>query len=240
MGVFSQYFCFLETIPLPVSPEKIEISAPNLNKTVNLVDFAEVNILKGMGLKEISFEMLVPSYKYPFANYSFGSMSTALIISRLEHIKKEGKPVQFIVTRCRKNIPSWWTNIKVSVEDFTVTEDANNGTDVVISINLKEYKSYSTKKAKITENADGTVEAKFDNPREAVTGGIAPTFNLEQSVLAGAKVVRGTIEAGKTLYNFMKVGFGKTDMSFLSKLKALNGNLKNIVTETIKVKLPNG
>lgn len=240
MNLVGQYHVFLDVIPLPIAPEKIEISAPNLNKTVNLVDFSEVNILKGMGLKDISFEMLVPSYKYPFANYSFGSMSTAAIISRLEHIKKEGKPVQFIVTRCRSGKPAWWTNIKVSVEDFTVTEDANNGTDVIISINLKEYKSYSTKTAKVTENADGTIEAKFDNPREAVSGNIAPTINLEQSVLAGAKVVRGTIDAGKTLYNFMKVGFGKTDMNFLNKLKELNGNIKNVVTETIKVKLPNG
>ena len=239
MSSLSQYFVFLDVIFCPVTPEKIEISIPNLNKTITMVDQGEINILRGKGLKEIKFDMLVPSFKYPFANYSFGSFSTSQIIARLEHLKEQCEPVYFIVTRCRAGKPAWWTNIKVSVEDFTVTEDANNGTDVIISINLKEYKSYSTKMAKVKTKSDGTIEATFDNPREVVTGSIAPTISLEQSVLAGVKTVRGTIDAGKTLYNFMKVGFGKTDMSFLSKLKALNGNLKNIVTETIKVKLPN-
>ena len=239
MGVFSQYFCFLDVIPLPITPEKIEISVPNLNKTVNLVDFAEVNILKGKGLKEIKFEMLVPSFKYPFANYSFGSFSTSQIIARLEYLKEQGKPVQFIVTRCRKNMPAWWTNIKVSIEDFTVTEDANNGTDVIISINLKEYKSYSTKTAVITEKADGSIEAKFNNPRDAVSGNIAPTISLEKTVLAGVNTTKGVINAGKTLYNFMKTGFGRTDMNFLNKLKSLNKGLKNIITEETKVNLPN-
>ena len=142
MNLTSQYFVFLDAIFLPVAPEKIEISVPNLNKTVTMVDQGEINILRGKGLKEIKFDMLVPSFKYPFANYSFGSFSTSQVIARLEYLKEKGKPVYFIVTRCRAGKPAWWTNIKVSVEDFTVTEDANNGTDVIISINLKEYKEY--------------------------------------------------------------------------------------------------
>lgn len=239
MNLMNQYYVFLDVLLLPVTPEKIEISIPNLNKTVNLVDFAEVNVLKGKGLKEIKFDMLIPSFKYPFANYSFGSLSTSQIIARLEHLKEQAKPVQFIVTRCRKGQPAWWTNIKVSIEDLTFTEDANNGTDVIVSVTLKEYKSYATKRATVTEKSDGTVEAKFDSPREAVSGNIAPTLSLEQSVLSGVKTVKASLNAGKTLYNFMKVGFGRTDANFLNKLKALNNNLKNIITEETKVKLPN-
>ena len=238
MNLMGQYFVFLDVILLPVAPEKIEISTPNLNKTVNLVDFSEVNILKGKGLKEISFEMLIPSFKYPFANYSFGSLSTSQIIARLEHIKEEAKPVQFIVTRCRAGKPAWWTNIKVSLEDFTVIEDANNGTDVIISINLKEYKTYSTKIAKIKENNDGSVVATFDNPRDVVSGNIAPTIKLEESIMGGIRTTKGVIKAGKTLYNFMKVGFGRTDASFWAKLKGLNPTIKNIIEKETKVNLP--
>lgn len=236
MNLTSQYFVFLDAIFLPVAPEKIEISVPNLNKTVTMVDQGEINILRGKGLKEITFDMLVPSFKYPFANYSFGSFSTSQIIARLEYLKEAGKPVYFIVTRCRAGKPAWWTNIKVSVEDFTVTEDANNGTDVIISINLKEYKEYSTKLAIVTKKSDGTVVAKFDNPR-SIVGNIAPTANLTKTIEAGKTIKSITVDAGKTLYNVVKKTFGSTDAVLFNKIKSMNNNVKNVIEDVTEIKL---
>ena len=236
MNLMSQYFVFLDVIPLPVAPEKIEISVPNLNKTVTMVDQGEINILRGKGLKEIKFDMLVPSFKYPFANYSFGSFSTSQIIARLEYLKEQGKPVYFIVTRCRAGLPAWWTNIKVSLEDFTVTEDANNGTDVIISINLKEYKEYSTKVATVTTKPDGTVVAKFNNPR-SIVGNIAPTVNLTKTIQVGENVKSIFVDKGKTLYNTIKTKFGTTEMSLLEKIKESNNNLKNVIEQATEVKI---
>lgn len=234
--MMNQYYVFLDAILLPVSPEKIEISVPTLNKTVTMVDQGEINILRGKGLKEIKFDMLVPSFKYPFANYSFGSFSTSQVIARLEYLKEQGKPVYFIVTRCRAGKPAWWTNIRVSIEDFTVTEDANNGTDVIISVNLKEYKEYSTKLAIVTKKSDGTVVAKFDNPR-SIIGNIAPTANLTKSIVAGKTIKKITVEAGKTLYNTMKTTFGSTDTSLFNKIKSLNDNVKNLIETTTEIKI---
>lgn len=232
----NQYYVFLDMIPLPVAPEKIEISVPNLNKTVTMVDQGEVNILRGKGLKEIQFNMLVPSFKYPFANYSFGSISTSQIIARLEYLKEQAEPTYFIVTRCRKGKPAWWTNIKVSLEDFTVIEDANEGSDVTISISLKEYREYSTKLAKVETKADGTVTAKFDNPR-SVTGTIAPTANLSKSIIAGKTVKSVTVNVGKTLYNVIKTTFGSTDSNLFNKIKSLNGNMKNVIDTVKEIKI---
>lgn len=236
MNLTSQYYVFLDAIFLPVAPEKIEISVPNLNKTVTMVDQGEINILRGKGLKEISFDMLVPSFKYPFANYSFGSFSTSQIIARLEYLKEVGKPVYFIVTRCRAGKPSWWTNIKVSVEDFTVTEDANNGTDVIISVNLKEYKEYSTKLATVSKKSDGTVVAKFNNPR-SIVGNIAPTVNLTKTIEAGKTIKSITVDAGKTLYNVVKNTLGSTDSEVFNKVKSLNDNVKNVIEDVTEIKL---
>ena len=36
MNLMNQYYVFLEFLPLPVAPEKIEITVPNLNKTITL------------------------------------------------------------------------------------------------------------------------------------------------------------------------------------------------------------
>ena len=236
MNLTSQYFVFLDAIFLPVAPEKIEISVPNLNKTVTMVDQGEINILRGKGWKEIKFDMLVPSFKYPFANYSFGSFSTSQIIARLEYLKEKGKPVYFIVTRCRAGKPAWWTNIKVSVEDFTVTEDANNGTDVIISINLKEYKEYSTKLAIVSKKSDGTVVAKFDNPR-SIVGNIAPTANLTKTIVAGKTIKSITVDVGKTLYNVVKKTLGSTDSSLFNKIKSVNNGVKNVIEDVTEIKL---
>ena len=234
MGLFGQFYVFLDCIPLPVAPEKIEISVPSLNKTVTMVDQGEINIVRGKGLKEISFEMLVPSFKYPFANYSFGSFSTSQVIARLEYLKEAGKPVYFIVTRCREGKPAWWTNIKVSIEDFTVTEDANNGTDVIISINLKEYKEYSTKLAKVETKSDGTVVAKFDNPR-SITGNIAPTANITKIMESGKTIKKLAVDAGKTLYNTMKTTLGTTDANIFNSLKNSNKSLRNVIEEAVEI-----
>ena len=234
MNLLSQYYVFLDIIPLPVAPEKIEITVPNLNKTVTMVDQGEINILRGKGLKEITFDMLVPSFKYPFANYSFGSISTSQIIARLEYLKEQGEPVYFIVTRCRRGLPAWWTNIRVSVEDFTVTEDANNGTDVIISINLKEYREYSTKFATVEKKEDGTVEAKFSNSRP-ITGSIAPTFKPSAFVKPEDTTI--TIEPDNTLYNALKTKLGTTNSEVHNVIKKANA-VKNVVTQTTEIKMP--
>ncbi len=237
MNLFGQYWVFLGAIPLPVPPEKIEMTIPNLNKTITLVDQGEINIIRGKGLKEIKFDMLVPSYKYPFANYSFGSISTSQIIAHLERIKANGKPTRFIVSRCRNNKVAWWTNIKVSLEDFTITEDANNGTDVIISVYLKEYRDYCTKVAKVTEKPDGTVEAKFNNPR-SITGNAAPSLIgsvLTEGVKGAVKKV--AVKAGSTLYNTMKTKLGTTDMKVFNALKFENQGLMNVIDDFVEISL---
>lgn len=242
MNLMGQYFVFLGYLPLPVAPEKIEITVPSMNKTISLVDMGEVNIVRGEGLKEISFDMLLPSFKYPFANYSFGSFSTSQAIGYLEYLKQSHATAFFIVTRCRKGIPSWWTNIRVTVEDFKVVEDANNGTDVIVSINLKEYREYSTKVAKVDKKSDGTVVAKFENTRP-ITGNIAPFLGNFKKLIDKDGTTTETIEVkgGTTLYNEVKKTTGSSSTNVkqvVNTVKKANPTVKNVVTKTTPVKIP--
>lgn len=234
MNLMNQYFVFLGLMPLPVSPEKIEMIVGNLNKTVTLVDQGEVNIVRGMPLKEIKFDMLIPSFKYPFVNYSFGTFSTAAILANLDRMKKEAKPVSFIITRCRKNKPAWWTALKVTLEDYEIVEDANNGTDVIVSITLKQYKTYSTKKATVTKNSDGSVTAKFVDTRAVYTADVIGTA-LEQGKKAAVKKV--IVDAGSTLYNTMKTKLGTTQFESWEQIRSLNDGAKNFVDGVREIKL---
>ena len=55
------YQVFLGLMPLPVAPSKITTTVGNRSQTIELIDGAEVNIVKGAKLQEIAFEFLCPS-----------------------------------------------------------------------------------------------------------------------------------------------------------------------------------
>ena len=52
------YDFYLDKTLLPVSPSKLELKITNQNKTMNLINEHEVNVLKSPGLTEISFDFL--------------------------------------------------------------------------------------------------------------------------------------------------------------------------------------
>lgn len=189
------YFFLGATMPLPVTPSSLSIKTPSKNSTVTLINDGEINILKEQGLREISFEFLLPQVKYPFANYTIADNYTASgYIVALKELKNSKKPFQFIVTRTSpKGKVLFFTNITAQIEDFTLDEDADaNGLDVMCSISLKEWKNYGTKSIKITETNTGTKVAEVTKPR-------VDTKPAPKTV---------TVKKGDTLWNICKKHLG--------------------------------
>ena len=155
------YYFFMGEKMLPVAPGKLSVKINNGNKTINLINDGEVNLLKNAALTEIAFDVLLPNNEYPFADYNSFSMDFAeSYLSDFKTLKLSKDPFQFIVTRMTNDFMFLFdTNITVSLEDYEIIEDANNGTDVLASIRLKQYKPYGTKTATIKTNADGTKTA---------------------------------------------------------------------------------
>ena len=82
-------------------------------------------------------------------------------MSKLGQLKTEQKPFQFYVERTLPNGKMLFvTNMKVSLEDYTIKEDAKHGFDIVVSVKLKQYKDYGTKLVKVIANDTATVETK--------------------------------------------------------------------------------
>ena len=79
------YEFYLNGILMPVTPGKLKLKIANNNKTVNLINEGDVNILKKAGLTEISFDLLLPNQEYPFANGSF--MPAAAYLELFEELK---------------------------------------------------------------------------------------------------------------------------------------------------------
>ncbi|HBG0352909.1 LysM peptidoglycan-binding domain-containing protein [Clostridioides difficile] len=159
------YDFYLDGVQLPIPPPKLEIKVTNKNKTVDLINTGEVNILKKEGLSEISFEAEFTHNKLPFCRGQFRDVQ--FFLSKLELIKTDCKPFQFIVSRELGNKVLFNTNIKVSLEEYNIVEDADNGSDVKVTIKLKQYRDYSTKKLVIAppKNETGRPNVKIEPKR---------------------------------------------------------------------------
>lgn len=140
------YEIYLDGELLPVAPSKIQIQENGQNKTLNLINEGMVNVLKTKGLREISFEALLPNQKYPFARYPQGYRDAGYYLQRFRTLMDLRRPFQFIVSRSLPNGTGLTnSNIKVALEDMTVLDDTKNGFDISVSFKLKEYRDYSPK-----------------------------------------------------------------------------------------------
>lgn len=145
------YYFYLGDMLLPIAPEKLTLKVNNNNKTYDLINNQEINVLKNPGLTDIDFKALLPNVEYPFATYKNGFQGASYFLNIIEKLKVNKTPFQFIVSR---RMPSgkvlFDTNIKVAIEDYKIEEDAKEGFDVMVEMKLKQYREYSTKTMQIT------------------------------------------------------------------------------------------
>jgi len=202
------YYFFLGDTMLPVPPPKMSVKIGNKNRTINLINEGEVNILKSPGLTEISFDAMLPNKVYPFADYSSspgGSLVSAFFgnsfsyqpadtfMEAMQSAKKNREPVRFIVTRLGENFRLLWdTNMLVSVEECPFNEDAKQGNDVTVPIRLKEYRAYGTKEVEVStdENGKQTVTVKETRQTDKTIGGDWK-ITKEKSLLEAVKLASG-------------------------------------------------
>lgn len=145
------YKIYLGDVIFPVAPSSIEIKISNKNKTVILINENEVNFLRNPGLTNIRFDLLLPNVKYPFAEYPSGFKDAYYYLDYIKKLKVNKKPFMF---RIGRYLPTGTIysdrSIKVSLEEYTIKDDANNGFDIVVSLQLKQYRDFGTRLPKIT------------------------------------------------------------------------------------------
>lgn len=205
------YIFYLDDIQLPVTPSKLETKIKNKNKDITLINEGEINVLKMAGLTEISFDAVIPQVKYPYAT-DLKSASTYL--NKLEQLKTSQKPFRFIVSRFNPSKKMLFnSNMNVSLEEYTITEDAKEGFDLKLNIRLKQYKDYGTKVVKIT--------VKQEAPKA--------TVQKERPAESAPKKKTHTVVKGDCLWNIAKKYLGNgaryTEIYNLNKDKIKNPNL---------------
>lgn len=156
------YSVYINGTMLPVTPESLQISANGKNETLVLMDQGEVNVLKEPGLTDVSFDALLPNVRYPFAVYSGGFRKAEAYLSVLEQLAAGKTPFQLVISRNTAGGSGLHgTSLKVSLEEYTVKEDAGKyGTDVLVSLKLKQYRDYGTKTCQISRNTATIVSSR--------------------------------------------------------------------------------
>lgn len=190
------YDVYFDKVLLPVAPSHIKTGIKNKNKVVELINEGDVNLLKSAGLTELSFTILLPNQKYPFAKYPDGFRQAAYYLGIFEQHKMSKKPFQLIISR---TLPTgkvlFYTNLKVSLEDYNIEDDVTEGFDIKVTINLKQYKEYGTKTTNISAYVRKIPSSTTTSKRTAGSG-------------ANTSGTSYTIKSGDTLWNIAKKKLG--------------------------------
>lgn len=161
----SGYDFYLDKCLLPIAPKKLEIKINNANDTITLINEGEINLLKTAELTDIDFECMLPNVQYPFATYNGEFKNSKYFLDYFEKLKTSKKPFQFIVSRAFPTGKALFsTNIKVSLEDYKITEQATDGFDVTVKVKLKQYRDYGTKTVNI-KISQSKPKATVEKPR---------------------------------------------------------------------------
>lgn len=196
---------------LPIAPQKLTVKIKGNNKTLTLINEGDINFLRAPGLTEITFDAVLPMLgQYFFAN---GYRRPDSYLNKLESLMTDKEPFRFLVSRVSPSGRLLYdTNMKVSLENYTVTEDATKGPDVTVSITLKQYISYSTKTVTVVK------------PKPEKKPVVQQKKKRETS--SAPKVKTYTVKSGDCLWNIAKKYYGN-GAQYTKIYNANKGKIKN-------------
>lgn len=173
------YTCYLGDVEMP-TPSKLTLKIKGKNKTLILLQEGEINFLRQPGLTELTVPFVFPMLT--------GEHPPDYYLSILERLKTAKTTTRFILVRRSPDGRKLFdTNMQVSVEDYSIVEDAKNGLDVSVDVNLKQWRDYSTKTV--------TVEKpKEDTKKQAVT------VAKDRDASTAPKAKTYTVKSGDTLW----------------------------------------
>ncbi|MDD4716429.1 MAG: LysM peptidoglycan-binding domain-containing protein [Oscillospiraceae bacterium] len=197
-----------EAIELPVLPEKLTISQSGSNKTYDLLNTGQINIIKGLELPQLELAGYFPvDEAHVTAQALYAPM---YYVDRILKWAATLRPIRLTMTGTLEL--SW----PVSIEAFSYTEEGGAVGDVSYRLSLKKY--------------------VFFGPARAVTAGgktVAVSMRADEQTPPGTVVARQNED---TFWILAKKYLG--DGSKASQLAALNGlPLDNVLFPGQMVKL---
>lgn len=206
------YKCYLFGELMPQTPAKLSVKISGKNTTVTLLNEGEINFLKYPGLTEVTLPLVFPMLT--------ASKRPDYYLTLLERAKTQRTTTQFIMTRTTPAGQLLFdTNIKVSVEDYTIEESATNGLDVSVEVKLKQYRDYSTKTVAIKTTVKHNDSKDTTVKKTATVQTTRPATNAPQTKTY-------TVKKGDTLWGIAKKYYGN-GAKYPTIYNANKGKIKN-------------
>lgn len=244
---YQGYHFFIGDLELPYAPSELTVTIGSNNETVALITGNEINILKNPKLTEIEFDVELPrGRQYAFANKLVSSKTYTDYFEKLMLYKT---PVDLVITRPNPFLKGSTgiggtyrdfesTVLTVSLEGYTMKEDAENAYDVTVSLKFKEYIEYGTLKQVINNKANSKVTVK--SATKTVTTNQIYTVRVGDCLWKISKKYYGTGNKWKTIYEANKALIEATAKKY-GKQSSSNGHwiypgtkLSIPVTKTVK------
>lgn len=195
------YTCYLGGLTVP-TPAKLTVKIKGKNKTLVLLNEGEINFLRAPGLAEITVPLVFPMLG--------GERSPSVYLDMLEGLKTGKGTTRFVLLRHSPDGKRLFdTNIKVSVEDYSIVEDAKKGLDVSVDVKLKQWRDYGVKTVTVEQPAADTGQVPtviVEQERDASTAPTTQSYTVVKgdSLWAIAKKYYGDGSRYAEIYNANK------------------------------------
>ncbi len=234
---YKGYHFFVGNLEMPYAPSKLKVIIGSNNKTVDLINGSEINILKNPKLTEIEFDVELPrGRQYPFANTLTSSKTYT---DYFEQLMVKKTPVKLVITRPNPSIRTGIggtikdfesTVLTVSLEGYTLEEDAENAYDVKVSLKFKQYVSYGIKKTVITTTTKPNTNTNNGGNKVTVSTPPRPVVSNKSYIVKSgdclwniARQFYGDSTKWTTIYNANKSIIEKTAQQY-GKKSSSNGH----------------
>ena len=196
-------------VRLQLPGDSIQYKYSGLNETKTLLNGTEINQIKGQKLTEISMKNVpLCNEKYYFVRPG-DFHKPQYYLNHFSNLKSSKAPFSLIIVRYDLRGRSMFkTSMKVTLEDYEVNEEANNGNDFLVDLNFKMYINYQNRKlTKITVDADKKkVLAKNTAEKRQSTKKIRKVYTIKKRDTLGgiAKQQLGNTKYWKQIYDLNK------------------------------------
>jgi nucleoid-associated protein YgaU len=229
------YKFYIDGMLLPTAPPTLTWEFPGRNETIDLADGTQYPVKFPPGLTTFSFDFELPHRQYAYANKF---VPPEYYLARLEALALSMSDFYFTVTRnvYSSNHPyhglqMFSTNMLVHINEYSVKEDANNSSDLTVSITLAKS---------VTKTMNVT---KVNAPAVPVKPPAPPPPPPKSTTTSKTSQKTYTIKTGDTLWGIAQryVGNGSRYTEIMAANKGLpSGNPPNYIYPGQVIILPVG
>lgn len=149
-------------IELPVNPAEIELKYETNDKSENILNLGEVNVLGNLKLTELNIESSFPIRKTPYTS-SKKLWKPNTYIKKIKKIQSKKHKVRVVIAGTK-------ISLLMSIKSFKYALKNGNRDEYLYTLSLKQYRSFAYKKLKKKKGARKSKKKRAAPPKKIGIG----------------------------------------------------------------------